>query len=72
MTENDSVCVATYPDEMSAELARTLLESNGIYAFVAKDDCGGMRPFMQLSTGVRVLIRRADAEAAMEILKSDA
>jgi len=72
MTENDPVCIATYSDTMSAEMARMLLESNDIYAFIAADDCGGMRPFMQMSTGVRLLIRKADADAALEILKANA
>jgi len=69
MTENDPVCIATYSDEMSAEVARAALESNGIYAFVSKDDCGGMRPHWQLTIGVRLMIRKADAEVAAEILQ---
>lgn len=69
MTENDPVCITTYSDEMSAETARMALESNGIHAFVSRDDCGGMRTHMQLATGVRLMIRKADARQAAEILK---
>jgi len=70
MTENSPVCIATYANEIPAEMARARLESNGIYAFVSKDDCGGMRPYMQLATGIRLMLQKGDAEAAAAILRA--
>ena len=46
-----------------------LLEGSGIDATIQKDDCGGMRPYLQIMTGVQLLVAQEDAERAMEILK---
>lgn len=63
-----SVCIASYGDELSAEVSRSLLESNKIYAFVSRDDCGGMRPHLNLSTGFRLIVKESDLSSALEIL----
>ena len=68
MAEHQLVCVGTYPAEALAELARMRLEEIGIEAFVAADDCGGMLPFFQAATGVRLNVRGSDAEAALRVL----
>ena len=68
MAEDSTVCIAKFGNEFEAHMARGLLESHGIPCFVAKDDCGGMRPFMQLSTGVRLIVRQSDAKQAANIL----
>lgn len=68
MTDQEPVCIATYPDEVSAELAAMWLEEGGIGSFVVKDDCGGMLPYLQAVTGVRLMVRASDAEPAAEIL----
>ncbi len=62
--------VETYGSEMEAMLARGLLETAGIQAFMFKDDGGGMVPSLQRWTGVRVLVPEADLERAREILAS--
>ena len=68
MAENEFVCVGTYPAETLAELARMKLEECGIESFVAADDCGGMLPFLQAATGVRLSVREPDAELALRVL----
>jgi len=68
MAEHELVCVGTYPAEALAELARMMLEESGIESFVAADDCGGMLPFLQAATGVRLNVRGSDAEAALRVL----
>ena len=68
MDEQEPVCVATYPAEMPAELARMRLEADGIDAFIIKDDCGGMLPFFQAITGVRLMVRAEDADQAARLL----
>ena len=68
MTEQEPVCVGMYPTETLAELARMRLEANGIESYIATDDCGGMLPFFQAVTGVRLTVRESDAESASRIL----
>ena len=68
---NSPTCVATFSSEMDADMARMRLESCGIDSFVAKDDCGGMRPWLQPITGVRLMVRFADAKRAHEIISHD-
>ncbi len=69
MTASRQICIATYLDDMLAEVARTHLEAHGIPAFVARDDCGGMRPHLANLGGVRLLIDSAHAAEAGELLK---
>jgi len=61
-----------FNSEIEAEVSRSRLEASGIEAFVSKDDAGGMRPHLQLSQGVRLLVSEADVEVAREILQADA
>ena len=68
MTATRQICVATYLDDMRAEVARTHLEASGIPAFVARDDCGGMRPHLANLGGARLLIDSAHEAEAREIL----
>ncbi len=69
MSEYTQICIATYPDEMSAEVAKTSLVASGIPAFVSKDDCGGMEPHLKMITAIRLMINAADAVEATDILK---
>ena len=68
MTATRQICLAAYLDDMLAEVARTRLEAHGIPAFVARDDCGGMQPFMANLGGFRLLIDAAHEAEAREIL----
>ncbi|NNF08030.1 MAG: hypothetical protein HKN21_14800 [Candidatus Eisenbacteria bacterium] len=67
MSENQ-VVVATFAGEIEAELAKGSLEAAGIEATIAKDDCGGMRPELQFSGGVSLLVHQNVAEEARRIL----
>ena len=69
MTDTRQICIATYLDDMLAEVARTHLEANGIPAYVSRDDCGGMRPHMANLGGARLLIDSAHEAEASEILQ---
>ncbi len=68
MTATRQICIATYLDDMLAEVARTRLEAHGIPAFVARDDCGGMRPHLANLGGARLLIDSSHETEAREIL----
>ncbi len=63
--------IATFGTEIEAELFKGKLESSGIKAFIFKDDCGGMRPHMQLTDGVKLKVAAIDLEIAKEILNTD-
>jgi hypothetical protein len=66
---SDLVCIRTYSFRPEAELARSVLEAGGIESVLMADDAHGMRPIMGLSTrGVRLCVRREDAEKAAAIL----
>ncbi len=53
-----------------AEIARGMLEAEGIEAVIAADDCGGQRPLMgAASGGARLLVRRADEKKAKNLLQ---
>lgn len=69
MTDTRQICIATYLDDMLAEVARTQLEGHGIPAFVSRDDCGGMRPHLANLGGARLLIDSLHETEAREILQ---
>lgn len=66
--EDQTVCIATFPRDREAEMARMALESNGIECLLSKDDCGGMRPYLQFTTGIRISVKQSEAIRAQEIL----
>jgi len=67
---DELVNIKTFSNEMDASMAQQILEQSEISSFVSADDAGGMEPQLQLSMGVRLVVNRADAERALEILGS--
>ena len=67
MTDDDLVVVGTYLNRMDAEVARGALEAVGIDSMIAADDAGGVRPSLWM-TGVKLIVRREDAERANQTL----
>ncbi len=62
---NDLVCIRTYRFRPEPELARSVLEANGIESVLMADDAHGMRPMVGVATGrVRLCVRRGEAERA--------
>jgi hypothetical protein len=62
----------TYLGELEAEIALGRLLALGVTAVLEKDDCGGMRPHLNLQQGVRLLVADADLEKARGILAAPA
>lgn len=62
------VILRTFPNELEAELARTILEANEIPAMVLRDDAGGMYPSLTFIHGVRLVVHADDAREALELL----
>ena len=71
MTSSDPVVVRQFFSTIEAELAAGALEAAGIDAMVSADDCGGMRPHMQVGR-VALLVRPEDADEATRILDAPA
>jgi hypothetical protein len=69
-TMQDWIQVATYLDRSTAEIARGLLESEGIASFIASDDMAGNRPHMSFGFGIRLMVDASQVEDARQILQS--
>ena len=65
---SEEVVLKTFSNEIDARMTQQLLQEAGVRAFVFKDDGGGMEPHLQRTTGVRLVVSRADAERAHQIL----
>ncbi len=64
------VPLKTFDNELDADVAKQHLLSHGIQAVVTKDDCGGMRPWMQQHQGVVLQVFEADSTKASKVLKA--
>lgn len=69
MTDRPLVVLRSFGNTMEAHLAHSALEAAGIESLVRPDDCGGMRPHMQI-TGVDLLVRAEDADEAGRVLST--
>ena len=72
MTEDSReewVELETFGSSIEAEVARTKLLSDGIPAYVTKDDEGGMTPQLQYTMGVRLYVAKSSVQAAAKSLK---
>jgi len=65
---DDRVTVGTYPSEVEAMIDHGRLQAAGIEAMVTKDDCGGMRPHLAYTLGVKLRVASSDEEKAKEVL----
>jgi hypothetical protein len=65
------VTIESFTTEVDAEIAKGKLEASDIPAYLFKDDCGGMRPHMQLTRGIALKVNEHDAPKALEILHAD-
>jgi Putative prokaryotic signal transducing protein len=63
-----SVRVRTFSNKLEAEMARGLLESCGVSAWLLTDDAGGAYPFQLTGGGVQLMVAEADAAAAEDLL----
>jgi hypothetical protein len=70
MDNRKLVSIETFNNELDAEVAKQHLQSHGIDAMVSKDDCGGMRPWLQERQGVVLQVFENDSAKADKILKA--
>ncbi|MBI4548719.1 MAG: DUF2007 domain-containing protein [Ignavibacteriae bacterium] len=66
------ITIATFLNEVEAELAQATLAAAGIESFLKFEDTGGMMPVLQQSEGVKLLVDEKDVEEARIILTSEA
>lgn len=68
--EGELIVARVFTFRHEAEIARGMLEADGIEAVIVADDCGGLRPFVgAASGGARLLVRRSDAQKARKLLE---
>jgi len=65
----EMVVIKIFSNEADALMAQELLEQSGVQSFVFKDDAGGMEPHLQLTLGVRLVVKGIDAERGQRILQ---
>jgi hypothetical protein len=66
----DVVTLRIFNNEIEAGMAQEVLQDVGVKSFVFKDDAGGMEPQLQRTSGVRLVVKRADAPRAHEMLRT--
>lgn len=66
---SDLVVLATFPSEIEASIAQASLDAAGIESILLRDDAAGIIPSISFLKGVRVAVRREDADAAREQLQ---
>lgn len=70
----EAVVLRTFSNRQEADLAVGYLHSCGVPAIVMGDDCGGLRPELSQSLGVRILVspdHQAEAESLLEKIPED-
>ena len=60
--------VGTFPNDVEAELAHTVLAAHGIDSVIIRDSAGGMMPWLNTLHPVRLAVRPEDAEIAERLL----
>ena len=68
---NDPTIIRTFSDRGEAEIARSLLEAEGIAAAIAADDTRGNWPQFDLSAGVQLVVDAADVDRAHAVLDEE-
>jgi hypothetical protein len=70
-TDSELVTIRSFSSESEALVAKSALDAFGIESILSADDCGGQRPHLTLSNGIRLSIRSEDAEEARDVLAND-
>ncbi|WP_460552517.1 putative signal transducing protein [Hymenobacter daeguensis] len=73
MAGSDSIVfLESFYEPMAANLARTRLEAAGIPCFLSNENLVSLLPlYSPITGGVRLYVRRSDAELALEILHDE-
>ena len=63
------VVIATYSNQLEAEVAQATLAEAEIESFLKFDDTAGMLPSLQFTRGVKLLVNQQDEQNARAALK---
>ncbi len=63
----DFICIKRCADRHEADIAKSVLDANGIRSFIRMDDAGGMYPFM--TEQIQLLVNKTDVQEAKKILQ---
>ena len=63
------VCILDTNDLTKAQLAKSKLESNGIFSELRTNDAGGVLPHLRLLKGVQLYVSKENSEQSLKILK---
>ena len=70
---NDAfVTIRTFANEAEAKIAKSALEAFDIECLLTSDDCGGQRPSLTFSEGIKLFVRSEDTEKAEDVLATPA
>lgn len=70
MTEGEDglFIIRTFPNDLDARLAESVLDANGIDSIIVSDNAAGMMPYFNALHPVRLMVKEADVEMALAIL----
>jgi hypothetical protein len=71
-TGPDLVTIRVFVNEFDAKLAKSVLQATGVESMLISDDCGGMRPFLSMTQGIKLVVRPEDAARAAKVLGNNA
>ena len=71
-TEAGLLTLRTFNNEPVGLLAKSLVDAAGIHGKLSRDDFGGMRPDLDITRGIKLLVRSKDSKTAEEILDPEA
>jgi hypothetical protein len=63
------VVIATYSNQLEAEVAQATLAESEIESFLKFDDTAGMLPSLQFTKGVKLVVNQQDEQNARAALK---
>ena len=62
--------IKTFSNETEAQFTLNHLLALEVNALIEKDNCGGMRPHMDISMGVDLLVANEDRDKALAVLEA--
>ena len=65
---DDLVILHIFPSESEANIVKSMLDAEGIFSALFKDDAGGMHPHLQPTRGVTLQVRSSEFKKAPTIL----
>ena len=71
MMREGMTLLETFTSELEAQIALGRLEALGVPVVLEKDNCGGMRPHLDLQAGVKLYVPDEEVAKSREILAEE-